>query len=84
MSASIAAPQKELIARLLKSGRWNNASEIVRHGLELVRLEVERESLSPYPSSELAEAYRNESAGDRQVDAKLSRASARPSPRELE
>ena len=84
MSATIAAPQKQLVQRLLKSGRWNNASEIIRHGLELVRLEVEREELSPYPDSVLAGAYRQARGEDRDADSQLGRASARPAPGELE
>lgn len=84
MSATIAAPQKELVQRLLKSGRWNNASEIIRHGLELVRREVEREELSPYPDSALAEAYRQSKREDRELDSKLGRASARPSAGDLD
>ena len=57
MSATIAAPQKQLLRRLLQSGRYNNASEIIRHVLELVRLEIERENLSPLPDDQLAAAY---------------------------
>ena len=83
MSATIAAPQKQLVQRLLKRGRFNNASEIIRHGLELVRMEMEREELSPYPDSALAEAYRQSSRQDQETDATLGRASARPAPGEL-
>jgi Arc/MetJ-type ribon-helix-helix transcriptional regulator len=84
MSATIAAPQKQLVQRLLKSGRFNNASEIIRHGLELVRREVEREELSPHSDSALAEAYRKAPREERELDSKLGRACARPSPGELD
>ena len=83
MSASVAAPQKQLIKRLLKSGRWNNASEIIRHGLELVKREVESEELSPYPPSALAEVYRKQSAAEKQEEARMAQACARPSPGDL-
>ena len=32
-----------LLDRLLKSGCWNNKSEIIRHGLELIRRELEEQ-----------------------------------------
>ena len=84
MAASVTPPQNKLLDRLLRSGRWNNKSEILRHGLELVRRELEREELSPYPDSVLAEAYRRLSREDRELDSKLGRASARPATGELD
>ena len=78
MAATITAVQKDLLKRLLKSGRWHNYSEIIRHGLELVRQEVEREDLAPFAAAVLAEAYRQASQEEREVDRELGRASARP------
>jgi len=83
MAATVAMPQKELLQRLLKSGRWNSESEIVRYGIELVRREVERELFSPYPETVLAQAYRKLSKQDQQADERLCRASALPSPGDL-
>jgi Arc/MetJ-type ribon-helix-helix transcriptional regulator len=57
MAATVAMPQKKLLRKLMKSGRWNSESEIVRYGIDLVRREVEREQLSPYPEHVLTEAY---------------------------
>jgi len=83
MSATVAMPQKKLLQRLLKSGRWNSESEIVRYGIELVRREIEKTRFSPCPESELAEAYRRISKEDLQEDARMGRASAPPAPGEL-
>ncbi len=76
-------PQKKLLRRLLRSGRWNSESEIVRYGIELVRREVEKETLSPYPDDELAAAYARLTAQEKKQDERLGRASARPDPGEL-
>ena len=83
MAATVAMPQKKLLRKLLKSGRWNSESEIVRYGIELVRREIEREQLSPLPAALLAEAYRRISSLEREEDARLGRASALPAPGEL-
>ena len=83
MAATVAMPQKKLLRKLLKSGRWNSESEIVRYGIELVRREVERESFSPLPDSVLAHAYRKISHQERQEDERLGRASALPARGEL-
>lgn len=71
---------------LLKVGRWNNESEILRYGLHLVAKEVEHEqerSLEPYPSSVLARAYRRITPRERKEHATLERASASPQKGEL-
>ncbi len=83
MAATVAMPQKKLLRRLLKSGRWNSESEIVRYGIELVRREIEREQLSPYSQEILKEAYRKLSKQDKEADEKMGRASALPSADEL-
>ena len=84
MAATVAMPQKKLLQKLLKSGRWNSESEIVRYGIELVRREVARERLSPYPDHVLAKAYRKLSVADRELDDQLGRASNHPVSGELE
>jgi Arc/MetJ-type ribon-helix-helix transcriptional regulator len=83
MAATVAMPQKELLRKLMKSGRWNSESEIVRYGIDLVRQEVERAQYSPYPESVLAEAYSQLTSEERQQDASMGGGSARPSPGEL-
>ncbi len=52
--------QKRLIQELLKVGRWNNESEIVRYGLHLVAKEVEidqQRSLEPYSAGVVTRTY---------------------------
>jgi Arc/MetJ-type ribon-helix-helix transcriptional regulator len=83
MAATVAMPQKELLRKLMKSGRWNSESEIVRYGIDLVRREVEREQFSPYPEHVLTEAYGQLTKEERRQDERMGRASARPSPGEL-
>lgn len=87
MSHSLTITQKRLVRELLKVGRWNNESEILRYGLHLVAREVEAEharSLEPYGPGVLAKAYRKMSAQDRREERAMERASAKPCPGELE
>ena len=41
MATTLTTQNKETLKRLLKTGRWNNESEIMRYGLHLVAKEVE-------------------------------------------
>jgi Arc/MetJ-type ribon-helix-helix transcriptional regulator len=87
MGYSITDPQKRLVRDLLKVGRWNNESEIIRYGLHLVAKEVEADQsqgLKPYSASVLKRAYRKLSARDRADEEALSRASAGPGKGELD
>ena len=83
MAATVAMPQKKLLRRLMKSGRWNSESEIVRYGIELVRREIEHENYAPYPPGVLAKAYAQMSEGDWKEEEAMARALARPEPGEL-
>ena len=87
MSASVTSSQKRLVKQLLKIGRWNNESEIIRYGLHLVAKEVQREqqrNLEPYPPGFLAKAYRKLGKTTLEEDQALANASAYPSRGELE
>ena len=87
MSASVTSSQKRLVKQLLKIGRWNNESEIIRYGLHLVAKEVEREqerNLAPYPPGPLAKAYRKLGPATLEEDRAMANASAYPSKGELE
>ena len=42
MATTLTTQNKQTLKRLLKTGRWNNESEIMRYGLHLVALEVDR------------------------------------------
>ena len=87
MAHALTTPQKRLINELLKVGRWNNESEIVRYGLHLVAKEVELDqerSLAPYSAGVLARAYRRVTPRERKEQRAMERASARPQKGELE
>jgi Arc/MetJ-type ribon-helix-helix transcriptional regulator len=87
MAHTLTEPQKRLIQELLKVGRWNNESEIIRYGLHLVVKEVETDqerSLEPYPSGLLARAYRRITPRERKQERAMERASAGPQKGELE
>jgi len=87
MAHTLTEPQKRLIQQLLKIGRWNNESEIIRHGLHLVAREVQAEqerSLEPYPSGLLRRAYGRLTLRERKEERAMERASAGPEKGELE
>ena len=86
MAHALTSPQKRLINELLKVGRWNNESEIVRYGLHLVAREVETDqerSLEPYGAGLLARAYRRVAPRERKEQRAMERAPARPPRGEL-
>lgn len=87
MAHTLTEPQKRLIRELLRVGRWNNESEILRYGLHLVAKEVEGEqarNLEPYPAGVLARAYRRLTRRERKEEKSMERASAGPANGELE
>jgi Arc/MetJ-type ribon-helix-helix transcriptional regulator len=87
MAHTLTDPQRRLIQELLKVGRWNNESEIVRYGLHLVAKEVETDqerNLEPYPTGLLARAYRRLTPRERKQERAMERASARPQKGELQ
>ena len=87
MAHTLTEPQKRLIQELLKVGRWNNESEILRYGLHLVVREVEGEQerrLKPYPPGRLARVYRRLTPRERKEERAMERASAGPQKGELE
>jgi len=87
MAHTLTEPQKQLIQQLLKVGRWNNESEILRYGLHLVAREVENEqerSLEPFPPGVLARAYRRLTPKEHKAERAMARASAGPQKGELE
>ncbi len=87
MAHTITEPQRKLIQELLKVGRWNNESEIIRYGLHLVAREVGTEqerSLDPYPAGVLARAYRRLTPREKREERAMERASAGQQTGELE
>lgn len=83
MSATISLSQNELIKDLLAAGRFKNKSEIVRHGLELVKKEVDAERLAPLTAADLAACYAAMDSEDISADSAMGRASVQPSKGEL-
>ena len=87
MAHTLTESQKHLIQELLKVGRWNNESEILRYGLHLVAREVESDqerSLEPYPPGLLARVYRRLTPRERKEERAMERGSAGPQKGELE
>jgi Arc/MetJ-type ribon-helix-helix transcriptional regulator len=87
MSHSLTVSQKRLVKDLLRIGRWNNESEIIRYGLHLVAKEVQAEqtlSLAPYGRGVLARAYKKISPEEREAETAMAQRSAKPAPGELE
>jgi Arc/MetJ-type ribon-helix-helix transcriptional regulator len=84
VATTITPPNRKLIERLVRTGRFNNYSEVVRYGLELVRREIEREDLSQYPNSILRRIYQRMSRVEKASEAKIAKVCARPSPGELD
>jgi len=79
---------KRILRRLLKVGRWNNESEIVRYGLSLVVKEVQNDalrSLAPVKPGMLADVYQQMTPEEVREDEAMSKASSRikPKPGEL-
>lgn len=83
MSATISISQDALLDELLAAGRWRNKSEIVRHALELVKMEVERERLEPFKPGELAAELSKLTDEEAAAAARLAAASAYPKPGDL-
>ena len=86
MAHTLTEPQRKLIQELLKVGRWNNESEIIRYGLHLVAREVESEqerSLEPIPAGVLARAYRRLTLRERKEERAIAGASTGPQNGEL-
>ena len=87
MAHTITKPEKALIRSLLKVGRWNNESEIIRYGLHLVAREIEEEQirkLAPYPVEAVEQAYHKLTVAERKAEGAMSQASAYPRKGELE
>jgi len=81
--AALTSENKKQIKRLLRTGRWNNQSEILRYGLHLVINEVEarreKEWPEPIPAHVLQEIYENETAAERAEQQAAAEASIRAS-----
>jgi len=81
MAVSLTSQNKQTLRRLLKTGRWNNASEILRYGLHLVETEVRQEDLSPLPTGALAASYQRQTEEEKAEEAAMAKASLRHRPK---
>ena len=89
MAVSLTLQNRQTLKRLLKTGRWNNESEILRYGLRLVERELteeQRADLSPVPREQLAKALRQLTTREQAEDVRMTRASLRhrPAPEDLD
>ena len=86
MSIALTAENERTLKRLLESGRWQDESEIVRHGILLVEKEIAELDRNPWPqplpNEVLERAYQNETAEEKEIERKLGEASCRHRPGE--
>lgn len=57
MNVALTKHFEALIARLVKSGRYNNASEVVRAGLRSLEAEERAHALLAFPAGSLRHLY---------------------------
>ena len=85
--AALTAENKRQIKRLLRTGRWNNESEIMRYGLHLVVEEVrskETPDLSAMPPGQLARALQQLTPRERAEEKRMAKASMRHKPKPVD
>ena len=75
MAATVTVNQKELLSDLLRRGPWRNESEIIRHGIELVRAELEANELAPLSDAQTKASYAAMTEDELAEDAALSQSS---------
>jgi Arc/MetJ-type ribon-helix-helix transcriptional regulator len=85
MATTLTAQNKKSLKQLLKTGRWNNESEIMRYGLHLVIEEVRSKQtldLSPISDEVLARALRKKTRKELAEEKLMAKASMRHKPRD--
>jgi Arc/MetJ-type ribon-helix-helix transcriptional regulator len=83
MATTLTAQNKKSLKELLKTGRWNNESEIMRYGLHLVIEEVRGKQamdLRPIPDEVLAKALRKKTRKELAEEKRMAKASMRHKP----
>jgi len=80
MAVALTSSNKQTLRRLLKTGRWNNESEILRYGLYLVEKELVSQDLSPIPPGALSSAYAELSAEEKAEEEAMAKASLKHRP----
>ena len=81
MAVSLTQQNKQTLRRLVKSGRWNNESEVLRYGLHLVEKEIRREDFSPLAPGQLAASYKKQTTEEQAEEAAMAKASLGNRPR---
>lgn len=79
MTISLAAHQEQFVRRLVKGGRFNNASEVVRDALRALE-EKEAAYLNPppLPPGTLERIYRRETKAEKRLIEAAAKASVTP------
>jgi putative addiction module CopG family antidote len=72
MNIALTKHFKELIARLVASGRYNNSSEVVRPGLRILDAEEKALAAASFPSGSLRHLY---TQADNRAERRTARAS---------
>jgi len=80
MAVSLTAQNKQTLKRLIKTGRWNNESEVLRYGLHLVEAELKREDFSPLPPGMLAASYKHRTKAEEAEEAAMAKSSLKNRP----
>jgi len=76
MNCVLTKQNEQQVKALIRSGRYNNQSEVLRAGLRaLLKEELSYLHPPPLPPGALARAYREESAKERELEAQAARAS---------
>ena len=83
MSITLSAQTEEDLQWLLQTGRWHSETEIIHHGLGLVKREIRQglDYLNPPPllAGKLEQIYLAESAEERELERHAAEASMRAS-----
>lgn len=78
MPYTLTEPQRQYVKRLVKQGKFNNESEVIRAGIRLLE---EKESSylnpAPLPPGTLERIDRRQSKEDRDIEMRMSKASVR-------
>jgi hypothetical protein len=88
MSITLSARTEADLRWLLQTGRWHSEVEIICHGLDLVKSEVQQGldylNPPPLPAGTLERIYFAESAEERELERRVAEASMRASRIELD
>jgi putative addiction module CopG family antidote len=85
MNCVLTKQNEEQVKALIRSGRYNNQSEVLRAGLRaLLREEQSYLHPPPLPPGALARAYAKETEEEKELERQAARASRKPHREEIE